>query len=493
MDVRLFVSTAVLIANLSVGFALTTSCSREISTSPNSAAGSNSLLSFAKKASSFSIVDMSGQPVANAKIMIGPRENVPFPGNVLRTDEKGVLVTPSDWTDSQPVTIEAVGFVRATYFGATPENANFVLRRAVKFQSVELKGSTTGFGQLKTDGFLDVGLVFPAISKGAVSTLNIANLISPEVDHMTVLGQDLTIPSNVTFPDQSENYIFPIRFNKPQYRWYEAETGAYKFLALHGRLPFRQTVDDLRANKSFFEIINTIDFREGSVNSMTLSQPTQSTNLAVNGGAFAKTLSFTAPNYAGGNIVLAAAISQEEGLFYPTDLKNVAAGANVMLATPQTTTPKLILASLRAKNLPTTGPASEFTSSVVLPANSSQAFDFLPQLAAPTLNNQVLNLDSPRAPESVSPVMTFASLNKIELIKNGDIKVERKTPQWDVYSPTWAAQLELPIFPSNEPGTTERLRWEVGFGGVATGETVPGVGPQAVEKLTHLTRSALDL
>ncbi|RYZ66937.1 MAG: hypothetical protein EOP05_18435, partial [Proteobacteria bacterium] len=393
--VRTLAASAMQISAVLAGLTLGTACSR----TPSDPATLNSALTSALTVSgfrstastlTFSIVDVAGRPVPHAKIMIGPRENVPFPGNVLRADDKGVLVTPTDWTDSQPVTIEAAGFVRATYFGATPDKANFVLRRAVAFQKVELKGLTTGFGQLKTDGFLDVGLVFPAISKAEVATLNIANLISPEVDHMTVLGQDLTIPSNVTFPDQTESYIFPIRFNKPQYRSYQAETGDYKFLALHGRLPFRQTVDDLRAGKSFFEIINTIDFREGSVNSLTLSQPTQTSNLAVNGGSFAKTLSFTAPAYDAGNIVLAAAISEDQGLFFPTDLKNVAAGANVMLATPQTATPKLILASLRAKNLPTNGSSSEFTSSVVLPANSSQAFDFLPQLKAPSLNNQVL-------------------------------------------------------------------------------------------------------
>ncbi len=495
MDVRLSARSIGLIAQMVLVATSGFACSRLGTSDLNSggADASTSLLSFSKQAATFSILDQDGQPVPNAKIMIGPRENVPFPGNVVRANDKGALAAPSEWTDAQPVTIEATGFVRATYFSATPNQATFVLRRAVNFGKVELKGQTSGFGQLRTDGFLDLGLVIPAISRREVANLGVSHLISPEIDRMTVLGQDLTIPSNITFPDQTENYIFPIRFNKPQYRSYVAEQGAYKFVALHGRVPFRQTVDDLRSGKSFFDILNTIDFRQGSVNDVMLNQASTSLNLAVNGGTLGKTLSFTAPSYAQGNIVLAAAISQDGSLYYPTDLKNVAAGSSVQLAVPASQAPKLILASLRAKNLPTTGAASEFTSSAILPANASQAVEFLPAVQAPTLSNQVLNLDQPTAPASLTPVLTFATLNKVEMVSNGDIKVERKTPQWDVYVPAWTAQMELPLFPSTEPGTPERMRWEVAYGAVANGVTVTEFGPKAVETVTHITRSALDL
>ena len=165
------------------------------------------------------IADESGAPVEGASVMIGESPGVPFVGNTLTTDHGGHIILPSSWLTSEAVTIDSPGFVRATYLDLTPQGSILKLRRDISASPppasrFELDGDTSGFGQLKNDGIFDIGLVVQAVPRAQLSTLNLQTLISPEVDHFTVLGQSVDLPSNITIPDQTESYIFPLHCNK---------------------------------------------------------------------------------------------------------------------------------------------------------------------------------------------------------------------------------------------------------------------------------------
>ncbi len=86
------------------------------------------------------ITDAAGTPIPNASVQIGLRANVPFPGNVLTTDATGAIAIPAAWTDAQPVTVEAGGFVRTSWLSQSPtlSPAGLVLslRRKINPQKV---------------------------------------------------------------------------------------------------------------------------------------------------------------------------------------------------------------------------------------------------------------------------------------------------------------------------------------------------------------------
>ncbi|MES2964985.1 MAG: carboxypeptidase-like regulatory domain-containing protein [Bdellovibrionota bacterium] len=440
------------------------------------------------------ITDMSGAPIANAKVMIGMKENAPFPGNVLTTDAQGQIALPSGWTDAQPVTIDAPGFVRATYFATMPLTASLAVNRAIVPLRLELKGTAKSFTNVTKDKMMDIALLFPALPRTAVNTLSVGALISPEIDTISVMGQKMEIPSNVAIPKQTEDYIFPITIEKDEFRMYFPTAGTWKVAAVHARFPFKKTVDALRSGKSFFEVINTFEFMEGSINDMSVSKSTQTSDISVNTAPFTKSIAFAAPRYEQGFDMLALALSEQSGLFYVTDVKTMAPQAKEMLSAPKAGSgAALVVAALRRQGAPTEGAGVEELSAVTLAANQSVAFDFLPVVKAPALAGMTLNLDMPRTVASVEPVMTYAILNKVEKVGQGQMKLEQKTAQWELFAPAWAGRLDLPEMSKLPSKSGDKFRWEVTFGGNFLGQGSMPASPATLGRLSHITRSAADL
>lgn len=446
------------------------------------------------------ITDLVGTPVAGAQVMIGDAPDVPFAGNTLTADANGRVALPATWLNAQPVTIEAPGFVRTTYLAMQPTVMTLQIRTAlnpalaVPAPRFELKGTSAGFGNLKNDGVLDIGFIVQAVSRAALSTISLTSLISPEVDHFTVFGQSVDVPSNITFPDQTESYIFPLRFNKPDYRLYLPKTGAWKISALHAQMPFKSTVDAMRSGKSFMDIVNTFDFTEGSVTDVTISQPSQTQDVVVNSMPFTKSIDFMAPTYDPGLNLLAISLAQSGGSYYPTDIKNVAAGTSVQLSAPAgTMTDGMILAAFKKVGSKTTGPATDQYTAVTLPNSESRPFDPIRLVNPPQILGAQLILDTPTAGAELNPVMTYALLNIVTTITRGNLQLESKQAQWDVWAPNWVNTLTLPQRPLPGLGTDQKLRWEVSFSAQFTGQKATPPGPGALEKITHVTRSAVDL
>lgn len=433
--------------------------------------------------------DASGAPLAQAKVMIGLRENVPFPGNVLTTDADGKIAIPAAWTDAQPVTVEAAGFVRATWMGQMPDAAALQLRRKVVAQKTELKGKATGFKNLVQDGWVDVGIIFPALRRDQLASLQITDLVSPEVDTLTIMGQSIDIPSNVSLPKQEERYFFTITLDKPVFRSYLPEPRTWKMVSAHARFPFEEVVDDLRAGKSFFDVLNYFEFKSASVKDITLSSPSTSQDLSIADTKFDAKLDVTAPRFASSQTMLAVAVADNGGLLYPTDVKKLGPSETRKLVTPKGAAGFLV-GALRDTNAPTTGPGADALSAVIAPNSASTKFEFLDLPKSPTAKGSTLGLNPPKSSvATVTPVATYATLNKVDRVTSGKMQIDKKSPVWDVYAAGWSSTMELPEMGSPISGSH---RWEVLFGAAAKGSGV-NLGPSIVEGLTHISKSAVDL
>jgi len=443
------------------------------------------------------ITDLDGTPIEGAEVMIGEDANIPFYGNVLTTDHDGHVAIPQTWRDPQPVTITAQGFVKATYLSLAPGIQTLKVRRAsesiVSSSRFELKGNSSGFGNLKNDGVFDLGLVVQAIPRAQISTMSLQSLISPETDHFTVLGQSVDLPSNITIPDQTESYYFPLHFAKPTYRLYLPQNGAWQIAALHARVPFKATIDALQSGKSMIDIINSFDFREGSITPVNLTQNSTTLDLAVNQTQYVKNLKFTAPAYDASLNLLTISLANSNGSYYPTDIKNATPGATVQMSAPANSQDGMILAAFRKANAKATGAEVDQYSAVTLPNSEQRPFDPLRLVNPPQANADQLVLDTPTAPTELTPVMTYGVFSMVTLVTQGHLQMETKQPLWDVWAPSWVQKLDLPKQTPPTPGANQKLRWEVGFDAQFTGQTRVPPGPDALEKITHVTRSAVDL
>lgn len=437
----------------------------------------------------FTITSRGGQPIAGARVLIGPKENTPFPGNLLMTDSKGQVRVPPAWVDPQPITIDAPGFVRATYFDRLPQSETLTLRSAPTTTPHQLTGETTGYGNLARDGYIDIGIVVPALTRTEANTLQMGLLISPESDEMSVVGQTVQVPTNIAFPTQTETYIFPLTFSKPVYRMEFDEARTWKVAAVHARFPLRDVIREMQAGKSFFDIVNYFEFREASIRDITIKGKTK-IDLPVNEIRYKPTLSITAPAYDSKYSMFSVSLANDNGLYILADVKRLDPNEKQTLCAPKSNTDGLIVSVLRGPD--ETGAASENMSAVIQPTNQSRALDFLPVASQPDLRSGTLVLNPPRVPATLEPAVTYAVLSKVEVSEKDGAKVENKVPQWELYAEEWASSLTLPEMPGTAPKGSTASRWTVLFAGQPQGIPKELPGPGALEKVSHVTRSAVD-
>lgn len=336
---------------------------------------------------------------------------------------------------------------------------------------------------------MDVGVVFPTLRRDQLASLQVTDLISPEIDTMTIMGQSIDIPSNISIPKQDEHYYFTLTFEKPIFRTYVKEQRTWKMVAMHARFPFETTVDDLRAGKSFFDVLNNFEFTSATINDVILASPSTSKDMSVTDIKFNAKLDVAAPRFASKYTMLAVSVADSGGLLYPTDVKKLGPGEVRRLVAPNGVAGYLV-GALRETNAPTSGPAADSLSVVIAPNNATTKFEFLDLPGVPKAKGSTLVLDPPKASvATVTPVATYATLNKVDKITVGKTTLETKLPVWDVYSNGWTASMELPDFSTTLTG---KHRWEVLFGGAPNGTTVQ-LGPNMVEGLTHISKSAADL
>ncbi len=441
------------------------------------------------------VVDEMGVPIHNASVLVGFALDEPFSGNFYTSDDKGDVIVPQDWVSGLPVTIEAPGYLRATFYDQLPQGQSFALRSADQNESIEVKGDTRGYGRLVKDGVLDVGIVLPAATRGALIQFDMSSFISPEVDILDIMGQQIALPSNIAIPKQTESYIFPITFDKSGYRLFFRSRGIERVMAVHIRFPFKTVIDGVRNGSDIISLANEFQFVGGSIKDLEVTKSAMQ-DLTVDEIAFNKTIGFNAPRFSSNHSLLTFGLVEKEGYLYPTDIKNPVPGKKIDLRAFETAgSAQRVLAVLRKKaegddmkniNL------SEM-STIFYETPSSEA-EFLDIIEPPTLSsNGELSMSPPRSVKGVAEVATYALLSDVEKKKaDGGVTVEIKSRRWEFYSLNWHSDLKIPIWPS-ERSQKNVLRWEILYlGDSKEGQSVE-LGPQLLESVSHVSRNSIDL
>jgi hypothetical protein len=451
----------------------------------------------------------------------------PFPNNTLTTNAAGTAMAPADWKAALPVTVQAPGFITTTIPVAMPGMLTIQLTPQESGNEIEIKGTTSGFGTMVDNGKVQFGLVIPAVSRQQMLAFDMSTVMSPQTDVISVLGQNIEIPSNLTLPKQTVTYIFPITLDKPDYRTYVRSSGDYLMTATHGNFPLSKVISDMKAGKSIFEMINYFTFAEGGTRQVQVSGNTVGQDLTVNQTQFTNSLDVTAPAFPSNQAMISLALNEQaNGLMVPTDLKRIMPGQSMALkstGSKPNVLSLLIIDSKAGKTLVekamdrlspmgVMNPGSDFPiptgklfpaqsfqqlSFSLLPATTGVAPTFMSLIDPPTIDAQnVLKMNAPaNVPPGLTPVATYMVLTEIQSFGSGSagVQSEQRTRLWEVWSSAWLNQVELPkiSFPRNP---NRKYRWEVMFlaqpSSVSSGTSrVNGVDLHAV---THVTRNTLE-
>jgi hypothetical protein len=268
---------------------------------------------------------------------------------------------------------------------------------------------------------------------------------------------------------------------------------------VHAKFVVKDVIKELEEGFTLEKAANYLTFVEGSQREVIVSAKPTSITVPVTDMKFtANAIPYRAPKFSAGQSLTAIAAPESRGFYSISDIKSFASGAQGSLAAPTAGLRNgLVLTLLRASRSSesATGAENAFFSVAIQPANASQAAEMLDLISAPKLQGDTLVLTVPRSVAGVEKQMTRALLSKIEIVQKGSYKYEKKTPQWELYAADWTSQLTVPSWPNGNPPTGGTARWEVEFNGLPSSSPHrhQAPGPETLEKVTHVTRAALDL
>lgn len=436
------------------------------------------------------VLGESGQPLAGAKILIGSGLNEPFAGNFLTTDAKGQIMRPNAWTSAQAITVQAGGHVRVTHFGRSPGGATFRLRAQSKVPTLEISGITTGHTVRDGDGQVDFGLVMSALTRNDILAFDLTKVISNRFDTLSIMGQRLDIPSNIALPRQRENYILPIRLEKPVYRLSFAEQKVERVFAAQGRFPLKAVVDELRRGTPFHELINQFSLIGGVVRDIQIRNGGR-IDLPVNETTFSTRRELRAPALGAQEVMVSLSVADLNGWLVPTDVKRLSSNETRALGVMNGAT-NLALGVL--KNVSEfEGPSVDRVSATILPFTNGLRPDFLPLIRDPeVISDSEIRFDRPgQAPSQVNQLGTVAIYSEVKEIPIGNgSSLPHLARLWEVYAPAWVDRMNLPVWPEGTPKPLKK-RWEVAYIGSQTKQTAE-LGQNLIDAATHVTHSSKD-
>lgn len=431
--------------------------------------------------------DESGAPLASAEVLIGPSENSPFQGNVVTTNAKGEFAVPAGWTQELPVTIFKNGFIRTSYLKQTPAGQIFEVRhRKVKVRH-EVKGSITGFGALPSDGFIDFGLALPSLSASEALNFDITQLISEQYDTISVMGQELDIPTNIYVPKQKESYSFiPVTVEKAFYRMFFDYLGAFKVQANRGKFDLKKVADKLKAGKSYFEVVNDFEFLALGSKNVTIT-PNMALDLDANQLKLTPKVDFTSAIPAKG-MLFGVSMHEQDGKYLPSDIKLREAKAQ-KLSLPETAargTILLVNADKEQVNKDEAKLSNSMATALVDSQKLSQGY-LLERVAAPTMTSSGMKLSKPSLKGNVKGFATYAALSDVTTERLQTFNLERADISWEIYSEGWIEEIDLPDVNS----VRANQRWQVVFYGVDSVDNKKFNGPKTLNQATHAVHNAV--
>jgi hypothetical protein len=470
------------------------------------------------------IVNENNTPVPNATVMIGNKPGDPFEGNVMTTDASGQIHMPPNFKSELPMTVTATDYIPQTYLRFSPNGSLAKLHKKEGATRVEIKGTTNNYnGVVDGDGKVDFSMVIPAMSRSQLLAFDLSSVMSPENDTISIAGKTIQIPSNLALPEQSETYdiIVPVNLNKPDYRSYVRDGGSSHLTAVHGWFPLKKVVDDIRAGKSIFDVINQFQFVSMGSKDVNASANVTGQDINVSQSAMDATFKATAPIFDNTKVMLSLAMAEDNGRMTVTDLKRLTSKQTVNLKGSSQLSIRHMLSALM-NNSSVDTPATEMGPENLLSLESQArlmfslvtdsatpnfkqlsftfqnegdgAPTFMPLIAAPTINNGVLQLQSPALPSGMSVLGTYLVYSDILPSNGGTVKSETRTRLWELWHEGWINTVALPeVTFAKTPGHT--YRWEVMFFATTKTNVEMATDGSAVNinDITHVTRNALNV
>lgn len=465
------------------------------------------------------VVDHLGLPIGAAEIMIGLKPGDPFSGNIVKSDQNGLAKIPANWKSALPVTISAKGFITKTIPTSLPEPRVIQLNIQESNNRFEVKGDTTDFGRLIQDGKVDFAMVMPALNRMQLINFDLSMVLSAEFDTIELPTTDVQIPSNITLPLQTETYVFPIEFNKPQYRHILRNTGSYKFFASHGQFPIQKVVGDIRAGKSIYDVINYFNFLGGGYRTTDVNGNLAGQHIPVNQIKFDTTLPVKAPTFNSDQMIFSLSLAEQDGLMTPFDLKRLKSNTVTKLKSAGNQGSPYVISLMMKNNQATANPVIDWTRLPNLPLDlpirinplADQDFSqltfniepsttsevlptFIDPIAKPRVSADSIVMATPPLPNHLEAIATYAVYSEIETTGSGEFKNERRTRLWEMLSESWVNQFDLPkvSFPKN-PNRT--YRWEVMFLAAPKGSSPAPLpnGELDFNIISHVSRNATNL
>lgn len=439
---------------------------------------------------SIQVKSQSGFPVANANLLLGVEYSE---DRFFTADENGVVTVPADlWQENMALTVGADNFIRASYLDMAPGTYDLVMNELPKERNYGVSGITKGFGSLKKDGWADFSMVAPSFDRQQLIGFELSYVISDQMDTMTIYGQDISIPSNISFPKQKESYgFFPVTLDKPTYRMPFYFPGEYQLAAIHGRFPFKEVVGKMRDGQSVFEVVNDFQFKQVGLTTLDISGPSHEQDLEINHIQFDEEKTIATPAFSQDDILMFISLNQNEKGYFPSGLRRVEPSSNAKLQFAQGFEHHLLAVLTQEGTGEGKAKISNKMSIQIMPLNSSAPVSLLNRVESPVVNGTSIEMRPPERNRFVRDGGTYLSLTSIQTKENPHVEMYETRKLWEVYADRWVEAVDLPQWPTGLSQDT-KLRWEVMFLGSDSDEK-SAVGPSLIRKASHVSRNTVDL
>ena len=441
------------------------------------------------------VIDQSNKPIVDAQVLIGNYQGRPFKDNFLSTDKNGLVSIPrEDWTAPANVTADANMHVRQTLILQKPGNIVIRMNPSQLRQRAKITGVVNGLPIVNGDKYIDFGLVMTSLSKADLFNFDVGNVISPYADTLSAVGQEFSVPSNVSIPAQKEKYIINITLDKPIYSLYLPSYGTKRLFSTAGKFVFKPVVDELRNGKPFYELINYFNLTGGTLREINVNSPETQLNFPAQELAFNKTVQVKSPKINSDEVFLSLTANEVGGQLVPTGVRKLNSLESADLTTIEGSPLFLVSALKRQSEFMGNAPGGDRISASMLPYVKDLDGALLPLIANPTIKTAegyVVTSPTIAAPSQITRLAVFAAVSDVFDDTVDGKKVTTLVKRWDVLATQWPNQLALPNWPLDSQPTTNKKRFEVNFIG---GLNAPPqeLGDDLVQAATHVTRSSID-
>ena len=385
---------------------------------------------------------------------------------------------------------------------------------------LEIKGTTSGYENLHRDGYIDFGLVIPALTLNKIINFDPSRLFSPITEKARINSKNkiINVPGNFTFPQQRERHAtFHLKFNKPNFRIFVENPGTYNLFALHGRVSLRNLVNNVAKN-SPFAVINYIEFIGGGKKQVTVVNSIEEQNIDVGEVKFTENVKILAPQLPKNREMLSFSLIKEGDKFFPIDLKRAKQKKPLVLKYPPNQKKSYALSVLVPKKLNTaTAYILEYLMRFRILSNGYQLFgseedegsfqqlsialqeldekskvQFLPLVPPPTLVGTQLIMEPPSLPKGFLEKSTLITFSEVYRGQPNNLPLEEKIVIWKSVEPGWISSVDIPQ-ETQALDSKKTYRWEVFFLARPKTDSSLTVGTELTEGVTHITRSFFNI